>query len=128
MRRQLRDRPAVRSSLMTAMGRADVGRGLPEPARILLMDAVETRRKLTGDSARSTTEPLSALAAATFLAGKYEEAEKLYRVALSASRRLAPAGDSLVADNLNGLANALTELGSDGEAEKNYRDTRKPNG
>lgn len=122
VRRQLRDRPAVRSSLMTAMGRAYVGLGLPEPARILLMDAVETRRKLTGDSARSTTESLSALAAATFLAGKYEEAEKLYRAALSASRRLAPAGDSLVADNLNGLANALTELGSDGEAEKNYRE------
>ena len=122
VRNQLRDRPAVRSSLMTAMGRAYIGLGLPEPAQTLLSDAVATRRKIDGASARATVESGTALASATFLAGKYEDAEKLYRESLASARALAPGGDVLVANNLNGLAGALSELGSDEEAEKLYRE------
>ena len=128
VQRQLRDRPAVRSSLMTAMGRAYIGLGLPEPARTLLTDAVETRRKSDGDDARTTTESRTVLAAATFLAGKYEDAEKMYRESLAHARAEAPHGDALVATNLNGLADALAELGSDDEAERLYREALEIDG
>lgn len=121
VRQRLNDRPAVRSSLMTAMGRAYIGLGLPGPARQLLSDALKVRENTDGASARATTETRSALAAATYLDGKYDDAQKLYREALGSARALAPEGDALVASNLNGLGDTLSQLGSDDEAEKLYR-------
>lgn len=122
VRRQLNDRPAVRSSLMTAMGRAYIGLGLPKPAQQLLGEALQTHEQSGGGAVRATTETRNALAAAMLLAGKYEDAEKQYREALASARKLSPDGDTLVAGNLNGLAAALSELGSDQEAEKLYRE------
>lgn len=121
VRRQLTDRPAVRSSLMTAMGRAYTGLGLPAPAIQLLDEALQARKQSLGASDRATTETRTALAAATYLDGKYQDAEKLYRESLKDARRLGPEGDALVASNLNGLGDTLSQLGSDAEAEKLYR-------
>lgn len=122
VRRQLTDRPAVRASLMTAMGRAYTGLGLPAPAIQLLDEALQARTQTLGAASRASTETRSALAAATYLDGKYKDAEKLYREALQDARRLGPGGDALVANNLNGLGDTLSQLGSDAEAEGLYRD------
>src|SRR5690606_33800563 len=99
VRRQLTDRPAVRASLMTAMGRAYTGLGLPAPAIQLLDEALQARTQTLGAASRASTETRSALAAATYLDGKYKDAEKLYREALQDARRLGPGGDALVANN-----------------------------
>ena len=122
VQRQLRDRPAVRSSLMTAMGKAYTGLGLPAPAREVLAAALRDREKIAGAGARTTTETRSALAAALYLDGQYEDAEKQFRTALASARRLAPAGDAMVASILNGLGDSLSQLGADAEAESNYRE------
>lgn len=122
VQRQLRDRPAVRSSLMTAMGRAYTGLGLPAPAKEVLGDALRDREKLAGAAARSTTETRNALAAALYLDGQYEDAEKQFRTALASARQLAPTGDAMVASILNGLGDSLSQLGADPEAESAYRE------
>ncbi|MGD9599677.1 MAG: tetratricopeptide repeat protein [Steroidobacteraceae bacterium] len=122
VRGQLRDKPAVRSSLMTAMGRAYIGLGLPEPALRVLGEALDARAQPGGGSRAAVTDTRTALAAATFLAGKYEDAEKLYRAALVDARRLGPDGDTLVAANISGLADTMAELGSNTEAEGLYRE------
>lgn len=122
VQRQLRDRPAVRSSLMTAMGRAYTGLGLPAPAKEVLAEALRDREETAGALARSTTETRSAFAAALYLDGQYADAEKQYRVALASARRLAPSGDAMVASVLNGLGDSLSQLGADPEAESVYRE------
>lgn len=122
VQQQLRDRPAVRSSLMTAMGRAYTGLGLPAPAKEVLADALRDREKVAGATARSTTETRSALASALYLDGQYEAAEKQFRTALASARRLTPTGDAMVASILNGLGDSLSQLGSDSEAASVYRE------
>lgn len=122
VKRQLRDRPAVRSGLMTAMGRAYTGLGLPAPAQELLQEALASREREAGDSARATIETRRALAAAVYLDGKYEESEQQYRLALAAARQLGPGGGALVADILVGLGDTLSQRGADAEAEGAYRE------
>jgi len=120
VKRQLRDRPAVRSSLMTAMGRAYTGLGLPAPAQELLQEALATRELEAGVTSRATTETRRALAAASYLDGQYEKAEQQYRLALDAARRLG--SESLVASTLVGLGDTLSQRGADAEAEGAYRE------
>ncbi len=122
VQRQLRDRPAVRSSLMTAMGRAYTGLGLPSPAQELLREALAVRERETGSASRATIETRRALAAASYLDGAYDGAEQQYRIALDAARRLGPDGDALVASTLVGLGDALSQRGADAEAESAYRE------
>jgi len=122
VQRQLQDRPAIRSSLMTAMGRAYTGLGLPAPAQALLRDALVLRERSAGADTRATTETRRALAAATYLDGAYVEAEKQYRIALASARQLAPEGDALVSRILVGLGDTLSQLGSDADAETAYRE------
>ncbi|MGE0580919.1 MAG: tetratricopeptide repeat protein [Steroidobacteraceae bacterium] len=122
VQRQLRDRPAVRSSLMTAMGRAYTGLGLPAPAKGLLTDALRDREALAGPTARSTTETRSALASALYLDGQYEDAARQFRLALASARQVTPGGEVTVASILNGLGDTLSQLGSDLEAESAYRE------
>jgi len=120
--RGLEDQPAVRASLMTAMGRAYTGLGLHEPAHRLLSTAVEQRERLIGARARPTTEARSALGAVLYMQSRYEEAERIFRQALHDARELAPEGDPLVSQALNGLALTLTQQGRDAEAEALYRE------
>lgn len=127
VKRQLRDRPAVRSSLMTAMGRAYTGLGLPAPAQELLQEALASREQEAGTAARTTTETRRALAAAAYLDGKYEESERQYRRTLDAARRLGPGGNALVAETLVGLGDALSQRGADAEAESVYREALRIN-
>lgn len=122
VQRQLRDRPAVRSSLMTAMGRAYTGLGLPSPAQELLREALAVREREMGATSRATIETRRALAAASYLDGAYDGAEQQYRTALDAARRLGPDGDALVASTLVGLGDVLSQRGADAEAESAYRE------
>jgi tetratricopeptide (TPR) repeat protein len=118
----LRDRPVVRSSLMTAMGRAYTGLGLPVPARRLLTEALEVRRQAVGSTSRDATETQNALATAIYLEGAYRDAEREYRSALAGARRLSPDGDALVAEILNGLGDTLLETGAIEEAKSCYHE------
>lgn len=122
VQRRLRDRPTVRSSLMTTMGRAYTGLGLPGPAQDLLREALTLREREAGVAARATTETRRALAAADYLDGTYDQAEKQYRTALDAARRLVPGDDSLVAAILTGLGDTLSQKQQDVEAEAVYRE------
>lgn len=122
VKRQLRDRPAVRSSLMTAMGRAYTGLGLPAPAKDLLQEALGSREKEAGATSRATTETRQALAAASYLDGEYDAAEQQYRIALDAARQLGPGGNALAAGILVGLGDTLSQRGADAEAENAYRE------
>lgn len=122
VQRQLRDRPAVRSNLMTAMGRAYTGLGLPAPATKLLKDALAVRQSTTGEGSPATTETRGAMAEALYLEGNYEVSETEFELALGDARRIAPEGNALVAMLLNGWGNSLSQLGRDAEAEKAFRE------
>lgn len=122
VRRQLRDRPAVRSNLMTAMGRAYTGLGLPAPATTLLKEALAVRESVAGSASVATTETRSAMASALYLDGKYEAAEREFRLSLEDARQLSPQREVLVANILNGWGSSLSQLGRDSEAEQAYRE------
>lgn len=110
---QLKDRPEVRSNLMTAMGRAYTGLGLAAPAREMLAEAIEVR---------STIEAQRALAAATYLGGDYETSRQLYETALKEARARSPQGDAQVAAILQGLGETYSQLGIDEESEQSWRE------
>ncbi|HEU4619706.1 MAG TPA: toll/interleukin-1 receptor domain-containing protein [Gammaproteobacteria bacterium] len=118
--RELQQQPVVRANLMYTMGRVYTGLGLYQPASDLLQRAWALRRQMQGGPTPDSVDTANALGAALYLKGEYEEAEKVYRDALSGAEKLHPGGDPQVSEAVNGVADLLSQRGEFAAAETEY--------
>ncbi len=105
----LRREPRVRAELLTAMGQAYSGLGLYAPAEDLLRQArADQNSAAVPDESRVRT--LIASGSTLYLAGKYDEAERVMTQAVSLARTSLAAADPLRSMALTGLADVMVQL------------------
>jgi tetratricopeptide (TPR) repeat protein len=113
----LRDRPAVRAHLLSAMAPAYFGLGDWERAGDLAAEAVVLRRRTSGVSEAELAASLVYLANVRLNQGRADEAIAQSREALAIRRRLPPSPDTDTLRVLSTLGAALQEAGRLPEAE-----------
>ena len=112
--------PAVRATLLDAMGRAYHGLGRLDSSHALLERARALRRELPGDARRAEAAALEALAAVRFDQGNRPAADSLYQQALTVRRSL-PDSAALIA-TLVSRSDVLRMLGRSAEGEAALRE------
>ena len=116
IREELKDQPLVRARLLDTIGDVYRSMGLYEPGRPLLVEALETRRRLLGPDDPAVAETLQRLATLDRLAGRSADAEAPLREAL---RILEKTGQTLErARALMALANVESDRSRFTEAER----------
>jgi non-specific serine/threonine protein kinase/serine/threonine-protein kinase len=116
IREELKDQPLVRARLLDTIGDVYRSMGLYEPGRPLLLEALETRRRLLGPDDPAVAETLQHLATLDRLAGRSADAEAPLREAL---RILEKSGQRLErARALMALANVESDRNRHAEAER----------
>jgi eukaryotic-like serine/threonine-protein kinase len=116
IREELKDQPLVRARLLDTIGDVYRSMGLYEPGRPLLVEALETRRKLLGPDDPAVAETLQHLATLDRLAGRSADAEAPLREAV---RILEKSGQTLErARALMALANVESDRSRFAEAER----------
>jgi eukaryotic-like serine/threonine-protein kinase len=123
MREELKDQPLVRARLLDTIGDVYRSMGLYEPGRPLLVEALETRRKLLGPDDPAVAETLQHLAMLERLAGRSADAEPLLKDAV---RILEKHGLILERSRaLMALANVESDRSNFAEAERLLLDVVK---
>jgi len=117
----MENQPAVRAELLTAMGQAYSGLGLYAPAKKLLAQA-RADQGISRVPAESRVHTLAASGSTLYLAGEYEEAEKVLQDAVAIARRELPADSVLRSEALDDLADVQVQLQRYPEAEKLARE------
>jgi non-specific serine/threonine protein kinase/serine/threonine-protein kinase len=116
IREELKDQPLVRARLLDTIGDVYRSMGLYEPGRPLLVEALETRRRLLGPDDPAVAETLQHLATLDRLAGRSADAEAPLREAV---RILERSGQTLErARALMALANVESDRSRFPEAER----------
>ena len=116
IREELKDQPLVRARLLDTIGDVYRSMGLYDPGRPLLVEALETRRKLLGPDDPAVAETLQHLATLDRLAGRSADAEAPLREAV---RILEKSGQTLErARALMALANVESDRSRFAEAER----------
>ncbi len=113
--------PAIRADLLTAMGQAYTGLGLYDPAEKLLTTARGDQQGVNV-AAESRVRTLVASGTTSYLAAKYEPAEKFLRAAVNLARRTLAPDDVLRSEALDNLADVMTQLDQYAEAESLCRE------
>jgi tetratricopeptide (TPR) repeat protein len=113
----MKDQPAVRADLLTAMGQAYSGLGLYDPAKTLLAEARADQRT-TSVPVESRVHTLAASGSTLYLAGNYQEAEKILNEAVAVARRELPPSSVLRSEALDDLADVEVQLERYPEAEQ----------
>ncbi len=113
----MQDSPGIRADLLTAMGQAYSGLGLYDPAKGLLARARADQDR-ADVPAESRVRTLLASGATLYLAGDYEQAEKLLRDAVARARSTLPSDNVLRSEALDRLAEVLVQLDKIPEAEQ----------
>jgi tetratricopeptide (TPR) repeat protein len=119
IKNSLSDEPAVRGTLMRAMGQAYNGLGLYPKAKLLLLQAVADAEQ--GDGGEALIKARIALGFNHYMDGEYEQASTVYRQALLDAEELHGGKHDLVAASLRGLADSIFEQDQPAEAERLYR-------
>lgn len=116
VRRELTGDPLVQAAMMTAIGAVYDNLGLYDEAIELVRPALAIRQKLVPNDA-AIAESASVLASALRSRGQFEEAERLYRLALTTTRQRS--ADSHIHNMalLESLAEVLQIRGRPDEAE-----------
>ena len=114
---ELKNEPAIRADLLTAMGQAYSGLGLYKPADELLTHARDAQ-KLVVVPSESRVRTLMASGYTLYLASNYQAAEKMLREAVAIARRDLSPEDPLRSEALDSLADVLVPLGKYSEAEE----------
>jgi tetratricopeptide (TPR) repeat protein len=118
MKTSLKDDPAMRSRLSTAMGQIYLNLSLPPQARPLIESALAERRARLGPDHPDTLESAAAMGRLLFHEGKSREAEALLRDTAATERRvLGKDGTALVVATLNDLSAVYSDLGRSADAE-----------
>lgn len=111
------DQPLVEAAIRGAIGRCYQSLGLYSSATPYLLKAVESRRRILGDTHLLTAESESDLGMLYLQQSRYAESEPLLRNALNIRRRQLGGGDALVLVSINNMGRALMNLGKYAEAE-----------
>jgi serine/threonine-protein kinase len=119
---ELSAQPDVQADLMDLIGNVYFGLGLYDAATPLLTRALETRRRVHGETHAEVARTLNALGVAQRLRADYIAAESLAAQGLAIQRRLFGVEHIEVAHSLADLAEALRVSGKLEAAEPMYRD------
>lgn len=120
IRGRLMDQPEDRAALLSVMGRALLGLGLPEKAQPLMEESVELRRS-AASTPKETAVGWVDLGQALQARGETVRAEELYRKAVALLRGK-PEGEAVLAVAVNSLAGLLEDRGELSTAEGLYRE------
>jgi len=120
IRGRLADQPEDRAALLSVMGRAWLGLGLPEQAQPLLEESVELRRSAAATPGEMATGWVD-LGHVLQTRGESARAEELYRKAVALLRGK-PEAEAVLAVAVNSLAGLLEDRGEPAAAEKLYRE------
>nr|HRC86902.1 tetratricopeptide repeat-containing protein kinase family protein [Thermoanaerobaculia bacterium] len=113
--------PALRASLLDAMGRTYEGLGVPEKAAPLLEEALALRRQVAPNS-QDLADSLNSLARVRSKRGDVAAAEAMLRESLRVLRLLPEYPESELAKAISNLAGLLDDQGNHTEAERLYRE------
>jgi tetratricopeptide (TPR) repeat protein len=114
---ELKNEPAIRADLLTAMGQAYSGLGLYKPAEELLASARDAQNRISVPP-ESRVRTLLASGYTDYLASNYQAAEKTLRQAVDLARRELAPEDPLRSEALDSLADVLVPLEKFDEAEQ----------
>ncbi len=109
--------PALRSRMMSILGRTYEGLGLYDKAAKMLSRSLLLQREHLGTNRRGTIETMHNLAVVYWDVGRYQDAEELYREAIDAGRIGLGEQDPLTLTSMANLATTLNTLGRYAEAE-----------
>ena len=121
---RLEGQPEVQARLMDTIGLSYKGLGLYDDAAQQLHSALETRRRVLGDTHLDSADTLDHMATLVFEAqGDFELAGRYFREALEMRRRQLGNEHPEVAESLNNLGQALRARGELEEAEALLRES-----
>jgi serine/threonine protein kinase/tetratricopeptide (TPR) repeat protein len=115
--KDLAGEPAVRARLLHTIGAVYTGLGLYPQAEKVLVQALETRRRLYGENHAETLTSMEALAFLYQLQSRSREAEELYARALVLSTHLLGEDDLATLETAQGLAWTYRSMGRYAEEE-----------
>ena len=121
IREELADEPAVRATLMDAIGRVYQSLGLWDESEPLLEEALEIRRELLGEQHLDTAESKANLAFLYWDQARLLEAEPLIRQGLAARAAQLEPTDERVSSSRFALASLLHRMGDLDGAEEEFR-------
>ncbi len=111
IRRELKDEPEVRATLMDTMGSVYDELGLYDQAEGLLRESLEIRKRVLQNESPEVATSLHNLAKVLYRKNDYDGAEARYREALAMRRKLLGNEHPDVAETLNFLALVIAEKG-----------------
>jgi eukaryotic-like serine/threonine-protein kinase len=122
IRRELKEEPEVRATLMDTMGNVYDDLGLYGQAEGLLRESLEIRKRVLGNENPDVATSLYHLAKVLYRKNDYDGAETRYREALAMQRKLLGNEHPDVAETLNYLALVVDEKGDYDGAEALLRE------
>jgi eukaryotic-like serine/threonine-protein kinase len=122
IRKELRDEPEERATLMETMGNVYDELGLHDQAEGLLRESLEIRKAVQGNESLDVATSLHRLATVLYRKDDYAGAEARYREALAVRRKLLGSEHPDVAQTLNFLALVRDEMGDYDGAEALLRE------
>jgi tetratricopeptide (TPR) repeat protein len=115
--RELGNEPEIRARLQETMGKVYVSLGALSEAEPMLVQALETRRRLPAGSPADIASSLHHLGHALALRARLDEAEKMLEEALEIRRRVFGEAHPAVAESLHWLAYVKGQKGDAAAAE-----------
>ena len=122
IRRELREEPEERATLMDTMGNVYDALGLHDQAEGLLRESLEIRKRVLGNENPDVATSLHDLANVLYRRNDYDGAEARYREALAMRRKFLGNEHPDVAETLNFLALVVDEQGDYDRAETLLRE------
>jgi serine/threonine protein kinase/Tfp pilus assembly protein PilF len=116
--RDLRDQPLLRADMLSTMGTAYLGLGLPDQARAPIEQALSVRRSLFGTNSVEVADSLYSLSRVHEKKGDLGKAEAAARESLDINRRLTGEGSVETAGSLCRLGVIKQEQGQFRDAEQ----------
>jgi tetratricopeptide (TPR) repeat protein len=121
IRSEMKDRPEVQATLMSAIGEVYLDLGLNSNAGPMLQDALQIRERLSGPESLEAAELLVSLAAWYDNRSAFSQSEKCLRRALAIRERRLPRGDILIGEMWNEIGLNLYYQARYPEAEQAHR-------
>ncbi len=118
---ELEDDPLVAAAVRNTMGMTYLSFSEFDGAESHLSFALSTRERLLGDADAETAESLNDLGELRYFQERLDDAEELWRRALSARRESGSGAD--VAETLNNIGNLLRRRGKLDEAERHLKES-----